>query len=148
MINTKPTKCNICGGCVIYCSNSKVYGHKYGSGYCYLCQNCGAYVGTHRGRRKEALGLLADEKMRKGKSMCHSIFDSYWKGKPKAHKKRVDLYRWLAKEMGIPIKDCHFGYFDIHQLRRAYKILIGTKGKKMMYDNCGNIYFDDENSAV
>lgn len=32
-------------------------------------------------------------------------------------------YRWLAGEMGIPVEDCHFGYFDIHQLRQAYRIL-------------------------
>lgn len=44
MINTHPTRCNICGGPVTYGSNARIYGREYGSGYCYLCQSCGAYV--------------------------------------------------------------------------------------------------------
>lgn len=124
MINTQPTICNICGGEVIYTSNARVYhGRQYGSGYCYLCLNCGAYVGTHVPRPKEALGLLADSSMRKGKMMCHDLFDPMWKGRKNANRKRSKLYRWLAKEMGIPVEDCHFGHFDIHQLRQAYLIL-------------------------
>ena len=67
MINTHPTHCNICGGPVTYCSNARIYGREYGSGYCYLCEQCGAYVGTHKPRPREALGLLADEPMRTGK---------------------------------------------------------------------------------
>lgn len=145
MINTHPTRCNICGGPVTYGSNARVYGREYGSGYCYLCERCGAYVGTHKPRPREALGLLADEPMRTGKKMCHAIFDSFWKGKPEAGKKRHDLYRWLAHEMEIPVEDCHFGYFDIGQLRRAYIILQGIQRKQMRYDNCGRIYFEEPN---
>jgi hypothetical protein len=100
-------------------------------------------VGTHKPRPREALGLLADEPMRTGKKMCHAIFDSFWKGKPKAGKKRHDLYCWLAHEMEIPVEGCHFGYFDIGQLRRAYIILRGVQHKQMKYDNCGNIYFEE-----
>lgn len=33
------------------------------------------------------------------------------------------LYAKLAEEMGIPVEMCHFGYFDMEQLKRAYKIL-------------------------
>lgn len=79
--------------------------------------------------------------------MCHALFDPLWQGKPKARKKRNDLYSWLAHEIGVPIKDCHFGYFDIHQLRKAYKILTRVQGKQMQYGNCGNIYFE-ENAHV
>ena len=25
--------------------------------------------------------------------------------------------------MGIPVEECHFGYFDLEQLRQAYRIL-------------------------
>ena len=49
-VDTHPTTCNLCGGQVIYTSNERVYGRKYGSGYCYLCTCCGAYVGTHEPR--------------------------------------------------------------------------------------------------
>ena len=142
MIDLRPTTCNICGGDVVFTSNSVVYGKEYGSGKCYLCQSCGAYTGTHRPRPKEALGLLADEKMRKGKVMCHELFDARWKGKLKAQKKRRDLYSWLANQMGLSVEDCHFGHFDIHQLRQAYRILCSVREKEMKYDNYGNIYFD------
>ena len=103
-VDTHPTVCNL-------------YGRKYGSGYCYLCTCCGAYVGTHEPRPREALGLLADSRMRKGKVMCHALFDALWKGKPKARRKRGALYEWLAEQMGLPLADCHFGYFDLRQLR-------------------------------
>lgn len=142
MIDLHPTRCNICGGHVVFTSNAAIYGKEYGSGKCYLCQSCGAYTGTHRPRPKEALGLLADESMRKGKVLCHDLFDAMWKGKPKARKKRKDLYAWLADRMGIPVEECHFGYFDIHQLRQAYLILQTVRGKDMMYDNKGRIYFE------
>lgn len=124
MIDTHPTVCNLCGGEVILTSNARVYhGREYGSGYCYYCTNCGAYVGTHEPQPQEAKGLLADEPMRRGKMMCHALFDPMWKGKENARRERSNLYRWLAGEMEIPLEDCHFGYFDIHQLRQAYRIL-------------------------
>lgn len=122
-IETHPTICNLCGGKVIFTSNEAVYGRKYGSGYCYLCTNCRAYVGTHIPRPKEALGLLANEQMRKGKMMCHDLFDQLWKGQPHQGKKRHNAYHWLAMEMGIPVEDCHFGYFNLEQIRAAYMIL-------------------------
>lgn len=124
MINLHPTICNICGGRVIYTSNAVVYGKEYGSGYCYLCTNCGARVGTHKPRPKEALGILANARMRKGKRMCHDLFDSEWKGLPNAKEKRKELYKWLAKQLDIPLSECHFGYFDIDTLLKAYYILL------------------------
>lgn len=139
MIDLYPRKCNICGGDVVYVSNACIYGREYGNGKCYLCLQCGAYVGTHKPWPKRALGLLADESMRKGKMMCHEIFDSKWRGKPKAHKKRKDMYIWLSKMMGIPVSECHFGYFDINQLRKAYKILLKIKDVPLEYDSSGNI---------
>lgn len=141
MVDLHPTVCNICGGHVVFTSNSVIYGKEYGSGKCYICQSCGAYTGTHRPRPTEALGLLADEPMRKGKVLCHDLFDPMWKGKRKSHKKRKDLYAWLAEEMGIPLDECHFGYFDLRQLRQAYRILMYVSNKELRYDNNGKIYF-------
>lgn len=72
------------------------------------------------------------------------LIDAMWKGKRKARKKRKDLYAWLADRMGIPVEECHFGYFDIHQLRRAYLILKTVREQEMMYDNKGRVYFETE----
>ena len=38
----QPKVCNICGGDVEYITNDKIYGKKYGSGYCYHCTKCGS----------------------------------------------------------------------------------------------------------
>lgn len=93
MVDIHPTVCNICGGKVILCSNARVYhGRQYGSGLCYYCLSCGAYVGTHEPNPKDALGLLADEPMRRGKMMCHALFDPLWQGardKRRARGKRI-----------------------------------------------------------
>lgn len=139
MIDLMPKVCNICSGNVIFTSNADIYGREYGSGKCYRCLNCGAYVGTHKPRPREALGLLADKNMRRGKMMCHDVFDSKWRGKPKSRKKRNDLYIWLAKQLSIPVEECHFGYFDLQMLREAYKILIKIKNEDLEYDSKGNI---------
>lgn len=141
-VNLYPRICNICGGNVNLVSNSQIYGKEYGSGLCYLCKECGAYVGTHIPRPYEAKGILADARMRKGKMICHEIFDKKWKGKKKAHKKRNDLYKWLSGELKISQKECHFGYFDIDMLVKAYRILKQIESKNMFYDKEGRIKFE------
>lgn len=119
MINTQPTVCNLCGGVVVYTSNANIYGKKYGSGMCYLCTKCGAYVGTHKGRPKEAFGILANSEMRILKMKCHELFDKLWHNPAQ----RQALYKKLAYKMNIDVDSCHFGYFDVYLLKEALKIL-------------------------
>lgn len=85
-INPNPTKCNLCGGQVIYISNSKIYGREYGSGKYYFCTKCGAYVGTHKPRPEEALGILGNVEMGEMKMKCHKLFDRKWKNRPTSKK--------------------------------------------------------------
>lgn len=122
-----PTKCNICGGKVIYMSNAKIYGKEYGSGKCYFCTKCGAYVGTHKPRPKEALGILANAEMREMKMKCHELFDQKWKNEQTFKKRcsaRKKAYRELSGKLNIPIEECHFGYFDMEMLNKSYSILL------------------------
>ncbi len=147
MIDTQPTVCNLCGGEVIYCSNARIYGKEYGSGFCYLCQSCGAFVGTHKPRPREAMGLLADEPMRKGKKLCHQYFDHMWTKQKNLRRARGQAYRWLAGRMGVPIEDCHFGHFDIHQLRQAYRILRTNYNTLAYSEDIGFYETDDGQSA-
>lgn len=121
LINLNPEICNICYGEVIYTTNDKVYGKRYGSGYCYFCTSCKAYVGTHKPRPKEALGLLANKEMRNMRSRCHYLFDQFWEGKNK--QTRESAYAKLAQALGIELADCHFGYFNLEQLKKAYDII-------------------------
>lgn len=120
-IDLKPKKCNLCGGDVIYTSNAVLYGREYGSGRCYLCTECGAYVGTHKPRPEEALGILADYEMREKKKECHRLFDRMWKNA----KERKSLYGKLAESMGIMPENCHFGYMGIKELNKAIEIMKG-----------------------
>jgi hypothetical protein len=131
VINLQPTTCNICKSRVEFVSNAKIYGREYGSGKCYLCTGCRAYVGTHKPRPTEAFGILADADMRAWKQECHRLFDSLWesaKGKNR-HTVRNGWYGWLAKELGIPKEECHFGYFDLPLLIRSYEILKRKTGE-------------------
>lgn len=126
MIDLFPKVCNLCGGKVIYTSNSLIYGKEYGSGKMYYCTECGAYVGTHVPRPKEAMGILADAKMRKLKNECHEIFDRKWKNQPtskKRYKARKYAYKDLAKTLDIDVEECHFGYFDMDMLQEAKVVL-------------------------
>ena len=122
-MNKQPKQCNLCGSKVVYITNDKIYGFKYGSGEAYLCTECKAYVGTHKPRPREALGILSNEEMRNLKIKCHDIFDSMWR----TGKERKDLYEKLASELHIPVRECHFGYFDLERLKRAYEIVRGWK---------------------
>lgn len=133
-MNLYPKTCNLCGGKVEYIGNDKIYGRKYGSGYCYHCRKCGAYVGTHKPRPKEALGILADKEMRQMKMACHDIFDTLWK----THKERQRCYKMLADKLGIDVKDCHFGYFDKRMLQASYEIL-QDMDERSEKDGVGNI---------
>lgn len=119
MVDLYPTRCNICQGQVKLIDNYQIYGKSYGSGKAYKCCKCGAYVGTHINQPRKALGVLANEQMRKGKQICHQLFDRHWNNALQ----RTSAYKRLARQMNIAQEDCHFGYFNLDQLRIAYKIL-------------------------
>lgn len=128
-IDLFPTVCNLCGGNVIYTSNKAIYSKPYGSGMCYLCTSCGAYVGTHVPRPKEAFGILADKQMRELKMQCHSLFDALWMDKPTVKERRLarkKAYSILADKLGIDEDCCHFGYFDTELLCEALTLLCGN----------------------
>lgn len=124
-VNLYPKVCNLCGGKVECISNSVIYGREYGSGYCYRCQSCGAYVGTHKPWPKRAMGILANAEMREWKRKCHEVFDSFRKNE--GGKKRRMMYKRLAEKMNIQVSMCHFGYFDTDQLKQAYQIMKNWK---------------------
>jgi hypothetical protein len=65
--------------------------------------------------------LPANRELRELKKECHALFDPVWKMK---HIKRELAYGRLANILGIPHRECHFGWFDKEQLLRAREILI------------------------
>lgn len=58
MFDSRPTICPVCGGNVIY-GKMKDFGlTPYQSGYCYICEKCGSYVGTHKNHQRMPLEYL------------------------------------------------------------------------------------------
>lgn len=115
---------------VIFTSNKIIYGKEYGSGKCYYCTQCGAYIGTHEPNPSLALGTLANEDIRKMRMKCHELFDAKWKkekGTKKKHLARNNEYRKLAIALGIPVEECHFGYFNMQMLQEAYELLSNSE---------------------
>lgn len=77
-------------------------------------------MGTHKPWPDKALGILSNKEMRNAKESCHALFDSYWQN---GKIKRKAAYNKLADALGIPVEQCHFGYFDMDMLNRAYAII-------------------------
>lgn len=115
-----PSTCIYCGATVKYTTNAEIYGREFGNGKCYKCTSCDAYVGVHAGTCIP-LGLLANSELRELKKQCHSLFDSVWKDNRRLSREKA--YGRLAKLLGIPTKECHFGWFDKVALCRAKEIM-------------------------
>lgn len=126
MINDRPEKCNICGGKVVFGNMSDFGLNSYQSGKCYICTNCGAYVGTHKNQPQDALGTLADGKTRALRTKCHEEFDKHYMSLTA----KDTLYYMLSIEMGISKEECHFGHFNREQLEKALNIMT-TKWKNL-----------------
>lgn len=120
-----PTKCTLCGSKNIrYTSNAEIYnGKQYGNGYCYLCDNCGGSVGVHDIKNKIPLGRFANKELKQLKMVCHQKFDPLWKN---TKFNRTDCYGYLANELGLMLRETHFGWFDKEYLEKALNVLENT----------------------
>ena len=112
----KPTKCNLCGGVVIY---NKADKGKSLSGFVYYCTQCHAWVGTYPHDKEIAYGPLANFDTRKQRAEIHDWFDKLWKN----HDERDMYYGKLAQELGIEKEQCHFGMMESEMLEKALKIV-------------------------
>lgn len=83
--------CDYCGRQAEYVDSKAVYGKSYGM--MYLCRNCMAYVGVHKGTDKP-LGRLANAELRYWKKAAHAEFDPLWQRGPLPRTPECRL--WLA----------------------------------------------------
>ncbi len=96
--------------------HDKVYGMAYGSWpWVYRCASCGDYVGMHP-FTAVPLGTLAGAELRRARKECKAPFQALWEG---GSMTRSGAYSSLASHLGIPVEQCHFGWFDLDQCRRA-----------------------------
>ena len=116
--------CPECGKESQQATGERIYPHRQDLWHLkfYLCEDCNAYVGCHR-TTGEPLGSLATEDIRAARREAHAVFDPVWKqGVMQRHK----AYSWLAKKLGIKVKDCHIGQFDVETCKRVVNIVHGT----------------------
>lgn len=117
----KPTICRYCGSPVVYTSNAEIYGREYGTGRCYLCRNCGAFVGVHPGT-DIPFGTLANEELREYRKEAHFWFDRIWK-RPTRITTRYKAYGWLALKMELPREKTHIGMFEKEQCIKVVELV-------------------------
>lgn len=115
-------RCPYCGAhAKLVDSSSVIYHRSYGRAY--ICSNypeCDAFIGTHKGTDKP-LGRLANAKLRKLKKEAHSTFDLLWKS---GRMTRTEAYQWLSKQLKIPFKITHIGYFDEAQCQKVIEVCL------------------------
>lgn len=115
--------CPYCGQQAEFVDSKVVYGRSYGK--IYLCKECDAYVGVHKGTDKP-LGRLADKELRYWKMAAHDAFDPIWQTKKM---RRNQAYKWLAGRMGLSPQETHIGMFDVEQCKKVIKICKESKGE-------------------
>lgn len=113
-----PTVCSCCGAHAIEIRHhTQIYhGHEFGEWpWAYVCSACGAMVGMHP-FTSIPLGTLADGPLRRLRKACKQPFNLLW-----VHKRmtRDEAYAALAKHLGIPAAQCHFGLLDDATCRAA-----------------------------
>ena len=101
--------CQYCKKTAKFVDSKIIYGKSYGM--IYLCKECNAYVGVHKGTNRP-LGILANAELREWKKKAHASFDPLWKTKLMT---RREAYEWLAKQMGKSLEKCHIGMFDVSE---------------------------------
>lgn len=100
----------------------------------WLCRPCDAYVGCHacgHGDGSIPLGRLANPELRQWKMNAHSVFDALWKSQPNPVR-RKEAYRWLAFQLGLTVKQCHIGWFDVARCKKVVDLCL--------QDNAGRFY--------
>lgn len=118
--SSKPLPEVLCGECNTVCQltdGEEIYPHRgdlFSKSF-WICRKCGAYCGCSNGT-SEPLGVPAGEETRKERSRAHKVFDKLWK-RPNGVMSRTAAYKWLAKGMGIPSKECHIGRMMAPQAR-------------------------------
>ena len=115
--------CDYCGVDAKLVTGDVIYPHRLDlrAKRFWHCAPCDAYVGTHENSPQAApLGRLANSELRALKQQVHAAFDPLWRGHGTS---RTECYRWLARAMGIPSRECHIGMFNPQRCRDAIAVL-------------------------
>jgi hypothetical protein len=129
--------CPYCGQNSEFVDSETIYGKSYGM--IYLCRDCDAYVGVHKGKNR-SLGRLANKELREAKKRAHLYFDHIWKRKiqmgiadepSRKHGRnyakwrdqcRKSAYTWLSEQLNIEKQYTHIGMFDIEHCEKVVEL--------------------------
>ena len=126
-----PSICRYCGGVIRLVPAKKIYGastDRLGltDENIYLCQNCNARVGCHKGTNRP-LGNVANEVLRLKRRETHQVFDALWK---ELGMSRTQAYKWLANRMELSERNAHIGGFEMEQCQRLISLCHHTGDKE------------------
>lgn len=107
-----PVVCRYCGGKIVYTTTHQIY--EKSDEPIYLCTNCNAYVGCHKGT-KLPYGKVANAALRMKRREVHIVFDTFWRARGWG---RTNAYRWMAQQMDIPEREAHIGNFEMDQCEK------------------------------
>jgi len=119
MKSIKTPKCPHCNQLAKLVTGEVIYPHRpdLHDRHFYMCKECDAYVGCHRGT-KYPLGQLANKKLRSLRMEAHEAFDEIWKGRMS----RSEGYKWLAFHMSMSATECHIGKMGVKNCWKVIKI--------------------------
>ena len=126
-----PTICRYCGGVIRLAPARKIYGAStdrlgLAGENIYLCQNCNARVGCHKGTTRP-LGNVANEVLRLKRMEAHRVFDALWKS---GRMTRTGAYRWLAGELHLRPDRAHIGGFEMDQCQKVIELCEKTNNEE------------------
>ncbi len=125
-----PTICRYCGGVIRLVPAKKIYGastDRLGltDENIYLCQNCNARVGCHKGTNRP-LGNVANEVLRLKRRETHQVFDALWK---ELGMSRTQAYKWLANRMELSERNAHIGGCEMDQCQQVIDLCKNEQDK-------------------
>ena len=83
----------------------------------YSCPKCSAsLVADQYGRPR---GFPGTQEVRRWRRCAHTVFDRLWRS---GDVTRSAAQRWLASELGIPSRQCHFSLMQAEMLMEAVRI--------------------------
>lgn len=101
----------------------------------YICLGCNASLISNQ--YGQPLGHPATKEVRHLRRHAHIVFDQLWKSNTFT---RSAAQRWLAKQLGISTRQCHFGYMSRNRLKKVIRICESAENG----DVVGPIQADDD----
>lgn len=105
--------CPYCKNKAINVTSKEFYGRDYQHNL-FVCYECDARVGTHKGTNIPK-GTLADKELRELRMQCHQLIDPYWRN---GIYSRTEVYDRLSKAMNLPKMSTHIGKFNKEQCQK------------------------------